>query len=74
MSYPYRWASNLDNAIRAGDPVPLREELVPTDDDGRAIPPGDDVLVNMDINYNNSKPSLGLKGAIDLQGCSSHDR
>lgn len=66
MSYPYRWAANLDDAIRAGDPVPLKEELVPTDNDGRAIPPGDDVLVNMDINYNNGKSSLVFKRIIGL--------
>lgn len=58
MSYPYRWAPNLDDAISSGDPVPLKEELVPTDNDGRIVPPGDDVLVNMDINYNNGKSSL----------------
>lgn len=58
MSYPNRWTSNLDDAIKAGDPVPLKEELVPADDDGSAIPPGDDVLVNMNINYNNGKLSL----------------
>lgn len=62
MSYPYRWASNLDDAISSGDPVPLQEELVPTDNDGRILPPGDDVLVNMDINYNNGKSSLAFDG------------
>lgn len=64
MSYPYRWATNIDTAIKSGDPVPLKEELVPTDDDGRIVPPGDDVLVNMDINYNNGEPSLVFKGMI----------
>lgn len=66
MSYPYRWAPNLDDAIRADDPVPLKDELVPTDNDGRAIPPRDDVLVNMDINYNNGMTPLTVKGTIGL--------
>ncbi|KAK7727622.1 hypothetical protein SLS63_007064 [Diaporthe eres] len=32
----------------AGDPVPVKEELVPTDNGGLAIPPGDDVLAYKD--------------------------
>jgi hypothetical protein len=65
MSYPNRWVSSLD-AIKAGDLVPLREELVPTDNDGVLIPPGDDVLVNLDINYHNGKLSLIILGNIGL--------
>ncbi|KAH8747958.1 hypothetical protein F5883DRAFT_653369 [Diaporthe sp. PMI_573] len=52
MAYPNRWVVSLD-AVKAGAIVQLREELVPIDDNGIHIPPGDDVLVNTDINYNN---------------------
>lgn len=66
MAYPNRWVASLD-AARAGAVVQLREEMVPVDDNGVFVPPGDDVLVNTDINYNNSKLYclMLLSGAMD---------
>lgn len=57
MSYPYRWAFGL--SAMEGDEVPLSEELVPTRRNGLFVPPGDDALVNMDINYNNGEQTFG---------------
>lgn len=54
MSYPERWQGDLDPLW--GDIVPLVEELVPTENDGTAMPPGGNELINLDINYNNGKP------------------
>lgn len=54
MAYPNRWVASLD-AAKAGAVVQLRKEMVPIDNAGVFIPPGDDVLVNTDINYNNGK-------------------
>ena len=56
MSYPDHWSGNLDALF--GDIVPLVEELVPTSQDGSAIFPGNDAIVNLDINYNNGESSL----------------
>ena len=56
MSYPDRWSFGLSAA--KGDRVPLSEELVPTEANGRAIPPGDDAIINVDMNYNNGKVPL----------------
>lgn len=53
MSYPTRWLQG--RSPEQGHDVPLCEELVPTTDTGDYIPPGNNEIINMDMNYNNSK-------------------
>lgn len=55
MAYPDRWSFGLK--AEEGDKVPLSEELVPTRSNGRLNAPKDDVIINLDINYNNGKLS-----------------
>jgi hypothetical protein len=58
MAYPERW---LDGGMpERGDRVPLREEMVPTDEAGDFIPPTGEAIVNFDMNFNNSKLLFGI--------------
>jgi hypothetical protein len=53
MAYPELWLAGLKP--ERGDRVPIREELVPTYHDGNLVQPQGNAIVNMDMNYNNSK-------------------
>lgn len=53
MTYPELWLDG--RKPERGDRVPLREELVPTDDAGNLIQPKGNAIVNLDMNFNNSK-------------------
>lgn len=56
MAYPQRWLNG--RVPERGDQVPVREELVPTDDAGNHIPTPGDAIINLDMNYNNCKQTF----------------